>query len=54
MTARTLASSSSGLYGVAELLGCAPELALDVLLNSQLLPFVSTQGDLRVASLTDL
>jgi hypothetical protein len=36
------AFDSSGIYGVAEQLGCAPEDALDVLLNAQLLPFVST------------
>jgi hypothetical protein len=32
---------SAGLYGVAEHLDCSPEDALDVLVNSQLLPFVT-------------
>jgi hypothetical protein len=35
------AFESAGLYGVAEHLGYTPEDAVDVLLNSQLLPFVS-------------
>lgn len=48
------AFDSSGLYGVAEQLGCPPEDALDVLLNSQLLPFVSTQRRLLLRQLVAL
>lgn len=42
---------SSGLYGVADWLGCNPGEALEVLLNARLLPFVSAQ---RRALLHDL
>lgn len=48
------AFDSSGLYGVAEQLGCSPEDALDVLLNSQLLPFVSKQRRLMLRQLVVL
>jgi hypothetical protein len=34
---------SLGIYGVARHLGCSPEDALDVLINAQLLPFVSAR-----------
>jgi hypothetical protein len=34
---------SRGIYGVARHLGCSPEDALDVLINAQLLPFVSAR-----------
>jgi hypothetical protein len=34
---------SSGLQGVARHLDCTPDEALDVLLNAQLLPFVSAE-----------
>jgi hypothetical protein len=33
--------NSSGLYGVADHLGCDPQDALEVLLNARLLPFVN-------------
>ncbi len=49
-----VAFDSSGVYGVAEQLGCAPQDALDVLLNSQLLPFVSTQRRLLLRELVGL
>lgn len=48
------AFDSSGLHGVAEQLGCSPQDALDVLLNSQLLPFVSTQRRLLLRQLVVL
>jgi hypothetical protein len=48
------AFDSSGLYGVAEQLGCSPEHALDVLLNSQVLPFVSKQRRLMLRQLVVL
>ena len=48
------AFDSSGVYGVAEQLGCTPQVALDVLLNSQLLPFVSTQRRLLLRELVGL
>jgi hypothetical protein len=37
------AFDSRGIYGVARHLGCSPEDALDVLINVQLLPFVSAR-----------
>ncbi len=37
------AFDSLGIYGVARHLGCSPEDALDVLVNAQLLPFVSAR-----------
>jgi hypothetical protein len=37
------AFDSFGLYGVADHLGCTPEEALDVLVDSRLLPFVSAR-----------
>ena len=48
------AFDSSGVYGVAEQLGCAPEDALDALLNTRLLPFVSTQRRLLLRQLVAL
>lgn len=49
-----VAFDSSGVYGVAEQLDCAPQDALDVLLNSQLLPFVSTQRRQLLRELVEL
>jgi hypothetical protein len=37
------AFDSHGLHGVAQHLGCTPDEALDALLNSRLLPFVSAR-----------
>ena len=37
------AFNSLGIFGVARHLGCSPEDALDVLINAQLLPFVSAR-----------
>ena len=48
------AFDSSGLNGVAEQLNCSPQDALDVLLNTQLLPFVSTQRRLLLRQLVAL
>lgn len=48
------AFDSSGVYGVAEQLGCTPQDALDVLLNAQLLPFVSTQRRVLLRELVGL
>jgi hypothetical protein len=50
------AFESTGLYGVAEHLGSTPEDAVDALLNSQLLPFVSQRRRTvlrRLATLRD-
>ena len=48
------AFDSLGIYGVAEHLGCSPEDALDVLVNAQLLPFVSTRRRLLLRQLIGL
>jgi hypothetical protein len=48
------AFDSGGLYGVAEQLGCTPEDALDVLVNSQLLPFISPRRRLLLRELVGL
>ena len=45
---------SSGLLGVARQLGCTAEDALDVVLNSQLLPFVSARRRLVLRKLVGL
>ena len=45
---------SAGLYGVAEHLDCSPEDAIDVLLSSQLLPFVSPRRRLVLRRLVGL
>lgn len=50
------AFEATGLYGVAQHLDCTPEDAVDVLLTSQLLPFVSPGRRLvlrRLAGLRD-
>lgn len=48
------AFDSAGLYGVAEHLECTPEDALDVLMNSQLLPFISPRRRLLLRQLVGL
>jgi hypothetical protein len=48
------AFDSAGLYGVAQHLGCTPEDALDVLLSSQLVPFVSSRRRLLLRRLVGL
>lgn len=48
------AFDAGGLYGVAEQLDCSPEDALDVLVNSQLLPFVSPRRRLLLRQLVCL
>jgi len=45
---------SAGLYGVAEHLDCTPEDAVDVLLSSQLVPFVSPRRRLVLRRLVGL
>ena len=45
---------SLGIYGVAKHLGCSPEDALDVLVNAQLLPFVSVRRRLLLRQLIGL
>jgi hypothetical protein len=45
---------SLGIYGVARHLGCRPEDALDVLVNAQLLPFVSARHRLLLRQLIGL
>ena len=44
----------AGLYGVAEHLDCTPEDAVDVLLSSQLVPFVSPRRRLLLRRLVGL
>ena len=48
------AFDSLGIYGVAQHLDCSPEEALDVLVNSQLLPFVSARRRLLLRQLVGL
>jgi hypothetical protein len=48
------AFDAGGLHGVADHLDCTPEEALDVLLNSQLLPFVSPMRRLMLRRLIAL
>jgi hypothetical protein len=48
------AFDSLGIYGVAKHLGCSPEDALDVLVNAQLLPFVSVRRRLLLRQLVGL
>ena len=48
------AFDSLGIYGVARHLGCSPEDALDVLVNAQLLPFVSVRRRLLLRQLIGL
>jgi hypothetical protein len=43
-----------GIHGVAQHLGCSPEDALDVLVNAQLLPFVSVRRRLLLRQLIGL
>jgi hypothetical protein len=45
---------SGGLHAVAEYLDCSPEDAIDVLMNSQLLPFVSPRRRLLLRQLVGL
>jgi hypothetical protein len=45
---------SLGIYGVARHLGCRPEDALDVLVNAQVLPFVSARRRLLLRQLISL
>lgn len=49
-----LVFESAGLHGVAQHLGCTPEDAVDVLLSSQLLPFVSSRRRLVLRRLVAL
>ena len=48
------AFDSLGIYGVAKQLGCDPEDAFDVLVNAQLLPFVSVRRRLLLRRLIGL
>jgi hypothetical protein len=48
------AFDSLGIYGVAKHLGCTAEDALDVLVNAQLLPFVSARRRLLLRQLIGL
>lgn len=48
------AFDSSGLYGVARILDCSPEEALDVLLGSELVPFASPRRRLLLRQLVGL
>jgi hypothetical protein len=48
------AFDSGGLYEVAEQLGCSLEDALDVLVSSQLLPFVSSRRRMLLRQLVGL
>jgi hypothetical protein len=48
------AFESEGLYGVAQHLDCSPADALDVVLNAQLLPFVSARRLLVLRRLVGL
>jgi hypothetical protein len=48
------AFESGGLYRVAEHVGCTPEDAVDVLLSTQLLPFVSPRRRLVLRRLVAL
>ena len=48
------AFDSVGIYGVAQHLDCSPEDALDVLVNAQLLPFVSARRRLLLRQLVGL
>ena len=50
----TATFDSLGIYGVAKHLGCSPEDALDVLVNAQLLPFVSVRRRLMLRQLVGL
>ena len=45
---------SVGIFGVAQHLNCSPEDALDVLVNAQLLPFVSARRRLLFRQLIGL
>lgn len=45
---------SFGIYGVAQHLDCSPQDALDVLVNAQLLPFVSARRRLLLRQLIGL
>ncbi len=48
------AFESSGVYGVAEVLDCSPEEALDVLLGAQLVPFATPRRRLLLRQLVGL
>lgn len=48
------AFDAAGLFGVAQHLACTPEDALDVLLSSQLVPFVSPRRRLLLRQLVAL
>ncbi|MBK5330996.1 MAG: hypothetical protein JJD93_03445 [Ilumatobacteraceae bacterium] len=48
------AFESLGVFGVAQHLDCSPEDALDVLVNAQLLPFVSARRRLLLRQLVGL
>jgi hypothetical protein len=48
------AFDSAGVFGVAAHLDCSPEDALDVLVSSQLLPFVSSRRRLLLRQLVGL
>jgi hypothetical protein len=48
------AFDSGGLYEVADLLGCTSEDALDVLVSSQLVPFVSSRRRMLLRQLVGL
>ena len=48
------AFDSLGIYGVARHLECSPEDALDILVNAQLLPFVSVRRRLLLRQLIGL
>lgn len=50
----TTVFESTGVYGVAHYLECTPEDAVDVLLSSQLLPFVSPGRRLALRQLVGL
>ncbi|MEO7370824.1 MAG: hypothetical protein ABI949_05385 [Ilumatobacteraceae bacterium] len=45
--------AAEGLFGVADELNCSPQDALDVLLNLQLVPFVSAKRRLLLRALLD-
>ena len=50
----TATFDSSGLYGVAHLLDCSPEEALDIVLGAQLVPFASPRRRLLLRQLVGL